>query len=278
MAGVATDWAALFPDEDFSFRFGFRHGAPEEFFGPTPARSEVLDERGRWLDEDKARYCRVLPEGGGLLEATLRRAADWNALPEAPPAGTADQRCEWLGRHWEPDFLLLRPVNGEFVLCGGCVCFPSAWDLTDKLGSRLARIHETVPGLNDEPATAIDRYLTRLPTDRVALRSNWGLSRSFERNLHPAQQRSALFPPMTPDEVFLRIEKQALISLGKESGVLFGIRLEIVPLSEVLIHPAAARGLERALRTMPAAVARYKGLAASREALVAMIAAAGGGV
>lgn len=273
MAGAAIDWAAMFPDEDFSFRFGFRHGAPQEFFGLTPARSEVLDERGRWLDVDRHRYCRVLPEGGGLLEATLRRAADWSALAEPPPEGTADRRCEWLGRHWEPDFLLLRPVNGEFVLCGGCVCFPSAWDLTDKLGNRLARIHETVPGLNDERATAIDRYLTRLPADRVALRSNWGLSRSSERNHHPALHRPGLIPPLTPDEVFLRIERQALISLGKETGVLFGIRLEIVPLSEVMIQPAAARGLARALRTMPEAVARYKGLAASREALVSMIAA-----
>jgi len=58
---------------------------------------------------------------------------------------------------------------------------------------------------------------------------------------------------------------------------LFGIRLEILPLSGMLHHAEAVRGLARALRTMPDGVAEYKGLAAVRGELATLCERAGVG-
>ena len=92
-----------------------------------------------------------------------------------------------------------------------------------------------------------------------------------ELNQHPARDLPRLTPPLTVDEVWLRIENQALVALPETRGILFGIRLEMIPLTEVKRHAAAARGLLRALRTMPEEIAAYKNLAAARTSLVELL-------
>lgn len=270
MADSERNWSELLPDEDFAFRFGFRRGSPDRFFGPTDEEGSILAERRRWLDEAPERYSAHREEGDEALVECLELAGDWATIPREPPGLDAIARCRWLGRNWEPDFLLLRPVDGRMRLVGGCVCFPSSWRLADKLGCSVAEIHTPVPGLNAELETAIDRFLAKLKPGAAATRSNWGLSRSPERNHDPDRGLPQLERVVEVGEVFLRIEHQALVALPRSGGVLFGIRLEIVPLDVLLGSRAAARGLERALRTMPEAVARYKGLSESRGRLAAI--------
>jgi hypothetical protein len=52
--------------------------------------------------------------------------------------------------------------------------------------------------------------------------------------------------------------------LPGSGGILFGIRIAMHPLAAVRADPIASRRLGRALRTMPEAVARYKGLETGR--------------
>jgi hypothetical protein len=68
-------------------------------------------------------------------------------------------------------------------------------------------------------------------------------------------------------EIWLRIEHQALVALPRTRGVLFGIRIAMRPLADVKTDLPLARGLARALRTMPEEMARYKGIAAVRDKL-----------
>ena len=56
------------------------------------------------------------------------------------------------------------------------------------------------------------------------------------------------------------MEYQSFLPLLAGDGVLFTIRIFTFPLPEVRRHPAAA-AIARQLRTMPDAVARYKGVA-----------------
>jgi hypothetical protein len=67
------------------------------------------------------------------------------------------------------------------------------------------------------------------------------------------------------------VEQQSFISLPQSGGVLFGIRLVVLPLTEVARDCEAARRLSRALQTMPAEVAAYKGLSQVRDELCAQL-------
>ena len=154
----------------------------------------------------------------------------------------------------------------------GCVCGASSWALEEKIGRPLALIHQPVPGLNSALAPPIGNFLRKLRPGVAFTRWNWGLSASPQLDQHPSLKLPTLTPPLTAESVWVRIEDQALVALPSSGGVLFGIRVWVVPLSKLLSDPTAARGLHRALATMPDALARYKGLTAARESLMALTA------
>jgi hypothetical protein len=260
----------LFADEDYRFHMGLRRGSAAEFFQSTAQHKALVEERQHWLRDEPQTCSAFLPESGGLLDECIALAGDWRSItPEQQASVTAlgkpQERGLRLGEIWEPDFLLLRPdVAGRFQLVGGCVCFPSSWSLAEKMGHPLEFIHGPVPGLNAHLGRSIDAFLAKLTPGAAWLRHNWGLSRSSELNQHPSSPRPRLDDSVTLPEVWLRVERQALVALPV-GGVLFGIRISMHSLAEVKKDATAAERLARALRTMTAKVAAYKGLATARE-------------
>jgi hypothetical protein len=110
-----------------------------------------------------------------------------------------------------------------------------------------------------------------MPAGISWLRANWGISRSSELNQHPSRNLPRLDTSIRPDEVWLRVERQALVALPQTRGVLFGIRVEVFGLEEVLGDAAATAGFARALRTMPEDMAAYKGIAPARERILSFV-------
>jgi hypothetical protein len=256
------DWTRLFPDADFRWPIGLRPADARAFFAPT-GEPGLLAERARWLEEAPGDYALLAQEGAPLLAETAALAAEWGMhLP------TSDV-LTGLGRAWEPDFVLLACGAEAHTVVGGVVCFPSAWALREKLGQTLAFTHAPVPGLNEQLGTKIHTMLARLAPGAAWARENWGLARDAERNHHPARPRPRLDDSTRPEEVWLRIERQVLYKLPRTGGLLFGLRLEILPLTA--LPPEAKAGLARALATMPEEAARYKGFAAARAGLLAWL-------
>lgn len=263
---MPMDFSDLFPAGDYRFSMGLRRRALPDFFLPTAAARQLLDERARWLDENPDRHAAVLDRGLAMLEETCELAKNWGTPLES------EQTVVELGRRWEPDFLLLEPGEGGlFTLQGGCVCFPSAWSFEEKLGRPLDWIHAAVPGLNEAIGPKIDALLSGLRPGFSWERANWGLARSSELNLHPKRGMPRLDGTVKLEEVWFRVERQALVSLPETRGILFGIRLEICPLAELLRNSKAREGLRNALETMPGAMAEYKNLATSRQQLLSFL-------
>ena len=282
-------WVHVLPDADYQHSFGLKAGSAEKFFAPTERHADLLAQRRHWLRTDPAHCAALLPGAEPLLEEAIVLARQWGSLPRASvlecasplalsdAAGNqpaANSRCLALGETWEPDYLLLKPdaTTGRFHLVGGCVCFPSSWRFEEKVGQPLEVIHTPVPRLNEELASPIHNFLSRLKPGTAWCRANWGLSRSPELNQHPARGLPKLLPPLREDEVWLRVEDQALVALPESRGVLFGIRMTVIPLAEVKRHPAAAHGLARALRTMPDTMLDYKSVLAAKAELLRLLA------
>ncbi|HEY0969092.1 MAG TPA: heme-dependent oxidative N-demethylase subunit alpha family protein [Opitutaceae bacterium] len=257
-----SDLAELFPAEDFRFHLTLRRGDLATFFAATPAHDAITRERARWLRETPARYAALNPGSEPLLSEFARTVA----LPATTDVVTA-------GATLEPDFLLLAPgAEGLFRLEAGALCFPTMWALEEKMGHTLEEIHGVVPGLNPALGGPLNQFLARLKPGPAYLRANWGLAATPELNLHPALGRPRLALPLDPEQVWLRVEHQALAALPETGGVVFGIRIALHPLSEVLADASVRSGFRRALATMPEALVAYKGLAPVREALLALAA------
>lgn len=248
-----NDLRALFPGGEQPFRLTMRRGDPGEFFRPRDPTGTVLRERARWIDQTPGRYT---AESGGfrdLLEELSAWGAAW-ALPAVKDAAG-------LGRMWEPDVLLLsRGEDGAFRLRGGALCFPSGWALEEKLGLTLPEIHGVVPGLNPAIGRAIDQFLGGLRPGPAFLRDNWGIAATAELNLHPARVLPGPVLPVQLDQLWLRVEHQALVALPSGRGLGFGIRIALHRLDRVAADPELASALAATLRALPPELARYKRL------------------
>lgn len=270
------DWNQLFPDADYRFTVGLRRGEAARFYAPTPEREAVLAERARWLKAEPEEYFVHQPEADALVPELLEMATTWHPAlaSELNPLNQSSPREVLFAyaHHCEPDFLLLKPdKEGRFRLVAGSVCFPSSWVVAEKLGRTVPEIHEPVPGLNSTLGRQIDTFLQRLTPGVSWERENWGLARCDEMNYHPRRALPRLVSPVRLADVWLRVEQQSFIALPRTGGVLFGIRLVVVSLTEVARDAEAARRLSRALRTMPAEVAAYKGLDLVRAELAAQL-------
>jgi hypothetical protein len=265
----------LFPENDYRFSMRFERGTPAGYFAATSENPEILAERHRWLTETPSLYTGMLPEGNPVLDEAVQLAGSWGVLRAEgfiQDHNNPPETCRRLGMVLEPDFVLLKRGSGEsFRVVGGAVCFPSHWSLAEKLGRPMADVHSVVPGLNPALGKQIDTFLGKLRPDVAWLRSNWGLARTSQLNDHPSRALPRLSPEVGLNDVWVRLEHQALIALPHSEGLLFGIRVELIPLETLRGNPAHAKGLARALETMPENLAQYKGLAQARLTLLSLL-------
>jgi dimethylamine monooxygenase subunit A len=265
--------AWLFPEGDYKFQLRFECGDAAAYFAATVHHAGILAQRRHLLRTAPSTYAALLPEGVELLEETAELAREWNGFRPESEVESPLEACLELGKFWEADYLLLKcEAGGEIRLCGGCLCFPSSWRLSDKIGKPIEAIHAGVPGLNDSIGPAIHKFLAGLKPGVASLRHNWGLSPSAELNQHPDRNPPRFDAALRADEVWLRVEHQALVALPQSKGILFGIRLVNHSLAEVKADTVAAKRLARALETMPEEMARYKNFAAVRATLIRLLA------
>lgn len=261
----------LFPAGDFAFHMRFRRGDIASFYKNSPTHAELLAERKKWIEQDASKYVAALPESEPLLDEALELAKSVGVVTTR--GKTPLETTLHLGSAWEPDLLLLQcpSPSSQPVLVAGCVCFPSSWALEQKIGHPLDAIHGPVPTLNAQFANPVQQFLSRMKPSISWERINWGLSRSPELNQHPIRKLPRLDATVTIDEVWFRAEYQSLVSLPKTNGVLFGIRLVIEPLTNVMRDRQFVEGLARALRSMPESIGLYKGIAPARERLLELL-------
>lgn len=247
---------------DFRFDMGLRRGSTAYFRNSGPP--DLLAERRALLEAgDPSPYAAALDGAEPQLvdAADFARSLD---IPVGNPASPVE-----LGCLWEPDFVLL---DDALRVQAGCVCFPSFWSLPEKLGEAIDPVHAPVPGLNADLGAKIRTFLERLKPGEVWERWNWGLAATPERNCHPATLRPRLDATATLAGTWFRVEHQALVRLPATGAVLFGIRIESRTLhEEMAASPGFGATLKRLLETMPDAVIHYKGLAACRERLIALL-------
>lgn len=261
------------PDEDHRFTLGTTRGSIDEYFAPTAENADILRERRHWFETTPELYAGLLPEGHAIAEEFCRYASRWMTCNEeestdASPLG----RLINVSTKIEPDVVLIREDDAQrLITVGGCVCFPSSWSLPEKLGLSVAEVHAVVPGMNAVLEPRIDKLLRALKPGEGWLRSNWSVEASTARNKHPLQPGREITLPLDLDRVCLRREHQLLFRLPETGGIVFGIRLEMKTVREVITDPEMARRWARGLQTMPTELLRYKRLLGVRDELVAML-------
>lgn len=269
------------PDQDYRFRMNYRKVEhPRDFLAPSV--EGLLDERGAILDAHPERHAALLPEGEAHFDTFAAYIAEHGGIDDATLAAIRQEadpqrRIMALARVIEPDFAVMRATRDRVIrLVGGCVCFPSSWSPETKMGMELRDIHAVVPGLNEGVGGMIGGAMGHLKPGTVGMRADWSLKASTVLNHHPLQRMRLPDASATPDDSFIRVERQMMIGLPETpdaaAGIAFCIRYALYRVADMANDPDLRAGVGRALRTMPDDVAAYKGLSDARGALVADLA------
>ena len=165
----------------------------------------------------------------------------------------------------QEDLVLMRASPNGYILAAACVCFPTGWNLVEKIGRPMQSIHRPVPGLNDRIGTPIDRFFRNLKPGKKVERFNWGLYDS-DKLFQPGWWRrnrpvdTSINARNIGEKIFFRVERQTLQRLPNGSDILFTIRIFNNSLAEICENAVRAQRLLQGLRTMSTAMQEYKSL------------------
>lgn len=157
----------------------------------------------------------------------------------------------------QEDFCVLVRDHDAWRLRSACVCFPSRWDLAQKIGTTLDAIHSPVPGYDEALAAPTNSFFDRLRPERSFWRLNWTLLDRSEL-FQPARARTIESSEF--DGWFFRVERQTLRRLPRTGAIVFTIRTYVAPAATLRdadpqFMPALLNGLE----TAPVDMQEYKG-------------------
>ncbi len=106
------------------------------------------------------------------------------ASPISPMTSTSTL-LEILGRTIDDDILFLLPEEGpeakedfdaKYILHAYCCCCPSGWNPSEKLGLKLASIHDPVPGYKERLEGSMDRFFNKIEVGKYVKRVNWSVT------------------------------------------------------------------------------------------------------
>jgi dimethylamine monooxygenase subunit A len=247
-----------FDGDPFRWTVGARPLDLDQWLQFDDEADAMLAEKARLLRDERDQVLGWLPPALAACEETL-------ALVEAATGqpGPADEPhpLARAARLVQEDWAILTEGPGGGILAAACVCFPTRWQLPDKLGKPMTEVHVPVPRLADEIGRATSSMLERIRVDRPVWRMNWNL---LDDGAWFQPIRRPLVAPLTISDiataVHLRIERQTLRRLPETDAVLFGIRIHQRPLGAFVARPDVVARLAAAVRELPPDVASYKSI------------------
>jgi dimethylamine monooxygenase subunit A len=179
------------------------------------------------------------------------------------------------GRLVQEDLCLIQNREEGPVFIAASLCFPSRWRLLDKIGKPLGAVHGPVPHYASRLAGPVDRFMRSLKSGHIVSRLNWSLLEDPALFQPAGKWRTEASQDITAanagSRVFLRVERQTLRRLPASGAVLFGIRVHVYPLDQVIDRADRARELAGAVRALPVDVQHYKSLLPFKVALLAWL-------
>ncbi len=271
---------------------GLRPLPVERWLEVDASRSTELDLKERLLRETPEAVVGALPGSDAaaqeLLDTVVAHMADHHpGLIEVAADGRIQERTsgrvidpavlrpvDTAGRLVQEDLCVMARRDGAWRLIAASLCFPSRWQLADKLGRDLSAIHAPVPGYEQLLARPTVAFFDRLRRDRPVWRLNWTLiDRSDLHQPDPGSRRTEGTRTDAGEwSLWFRVERQTLRRLVVDDAVVFTIRTYVTSLGQLVAsHPETIGALQATLPTVPEATLRYKGWAGLTGSLIAWL-------
>lgn len=163
----------------------------------------------------------------------------------------------------EDFFITVRdPETGHYVARAGLVCSALGWSVGDKIGLKLHEIHERVPDYKERMQLSMDRYFSKMPTDKPIQRGSWGIEVGQPLFMAPgdphAAQREVQDKGLERAQVHMRVDWQTLRRLPLSGAVAFNFKAVFTPIDEFRDEPYVPGLLLQVLRRGKEHMMAYK--------------------
>ncbi|OKL56284.1 hypothetical protein UA08_08456 [Talaromyces atroroseus] len=186
-----------------------------------------------------------------LTEQTFKIVAPY----DVPPLEIAAQLAM-------EDINILYPGFGEdpeqHYLAASYSMAPAGWDLRERIGWPLWKIHSPVPMWQEKLQRSVEKYFHKMKADDLIARHNYFVQTDdilFQQV--PFAER--LPEPPKIEDIRIRHERQTLRRLPRTGAILFLVRTYIMPLTDLRDDPDSLRAFLSSVRAMPPNMAKYKG-------------------
>ncbi|KAK2025746.1 hypothetical protein LX32DRAFT_567510 [Colletotrichum zoysiae] len=154
--------------------------------------------------------------------------------------------------------------TGRYVLRAGVVCSAVGWKISEKMGMGLPVIHEAVPDYKEKMQFSMDRFFTKMPTNKPIQRGSWGLEMGQPLYLPSDDPEFALRqsqrPDLKPEDIYLRVDWQTLRRLPLSGAVVFNFKAVFTPLNEFKSEPYVPSIVLKVLNEGKESILKYKGV------------------
>lgn len=226
------------------------------------AREMELDLRRRLLDERRDVVFGARPGSEAAAAETLALVVDWLAEQRIghAPVDPDEHPLIAAGRLVQEDLCLMIRRDGDWHLDAGVLCFPTLWQLHDRLGLATPDVHERVAHY-DEISARVDRFFDRLPAGRVARRRNFSVKpypHLYVPTVKTLMGRGGHTVDADGSPYWLRTERQTLRRLPESGAIVFAIRVQIARAGVLRRRPDIATAMAAHLRSWDRPQREYK--------------------
>ena len=128
--------------------------------------------------------------------------------------------------HIQEDLCVLQKWGDAHVLTAAVICFPSSWDVREKIGRSIASIHEPVTEFN-AVSNSVERMLSAIRVEQPLGRANFLIYTDPE--LHQPRGEGVCKPIDPSAPRYIRVERQSFRRLPETRAIVFAIHSYIVP-------------------------------------------------
>ncbi|KAK5955879.1 hypothetical protein OHC33_003520 [Knufia fluminis] len=141
------------------------------------------------------------------------------------------------------DFALMlrNPQTGYYHFRAGMICSALGWNTGTKIGKQLHEIHAVIPDYKEKMQFSMDRFFTKMPTEKPIQRGSWGLEVDQPLYMPPGdpheKYRDFQSPDLTPERLHLRVDWQTLRRLPLSGAIVFNFKALFTPVTEFRDEP-----------------------------------------
>lgn len=132
--------------------------------------------------------------------------------------------------------MLRDPETGLYTFRAGIIMSSLGWTLGSKIGKKLDEIHGPVPDYKEKMRGSMDRYFSKMPTDKPIQRGSWGIEIGEPLYMPPGPGRDALKGEQAlengVEDMHLRVDWQTLRRLPLSGAVVFNFKGLFTPVTE----------------------------------------------